>query len=148
MLEVGDFQKNHIGTFMLKAMSQEMLKRKFQGEINKVYKLDPYEEFLNAEHIDKEMSTSFLRNPRNNGKTESVICSYQQNEGKLKNRYSRKQSNKCYMCNKSYYTIKHLLSSCETLLANRYTQRHNKVLNYIHMQLKNKYSKNKVKVNK
>ena len=87
-------------------------------------------------YIDKKGSFQWLQNGELTYDEERLILAAQ-DQGLMTNGFKKmcgiSQSDKCRFCHTATETSSHLLSGCQTLLADgHYTKRHNKVCSYIH----------------
>ena len=94
-----------------------------------------YEE-LQKNYIDQKGSVQWVQNGELKFDEERIIIAAQ-DQGLMTNGFKKmcglQQSDKCRFCHKETESSNHLISGCQTLLADgHYTKRHNKVCSYIH----------------
>ena len=98
-----------------------------------------YLEELEKEYIDREGSLQWLKNGALGFDGERVIIGAQ-DQGLLTNGFKKmagiSQSDQCRFCHTAVESVNHLVSGCQTLLADGYyTIRHNKICRYIHWKI-------------
>ena len=98
-----------------------------------------YLEELEKEYIDKEGSLEWLRNGALGFDGERVIIGAQ-DQGLLTNGFKKmagiSQNDQCRFCHTTVESVNHLVSGCQTLLADGYyTSRHNKICKYLHWKI-------------
>ena len=94
-----------------------------------------YEE-LQKNYIDQKGSVQWVQNGELKFDEERIIIAAQ-DQGLMTNGFKKmcglQESDKCRFCHKETESSNHLISGCQTLLADgHYTKRHNKVCSYIH----------------
>ena len=98
-----------------------------------------YLRLLDEAHIDKDLSTAWLRDSRLKRPTEAAICAIQ--EQAVTTNYVRKHVHKttnndtCRVCKSSKETIHHVISGCSVLAPTKYVQRHDNLCKYVHKLL-------------
>lgn len=119
----------------------EMEKRKVRWGDHKRAGLFPKE--LEKPYIDKQTSLNWLKKGRLKFDDERLIIAAQ-DQGLMTNGFKKMakltNDDRCRFCHVAVESITHLVSSCQTLLADgRYTARHNKVCRYLHWTVCNHY---------
>ena len=102
-----------------------------------------FHEELNKNYIDKERSLQWLRNGELRYDGERLIVGAQ-DQGLLTNGFKKmagiSQNDKCRFCHDAVESVSHLVSGCQTLLAEgHYTARHNNACRYLHWKICNEF---------
>ena len=103
-----------------------------------------YPTSLDNENIDRQASTAYLRHGNLFAETEGFISAIQDQviptKAYKKTVFKEQIDNiKCRMCNAHPEYLDHIIDGCPVLAPKEYLQRHDKVGNIIHLQLRKKY---------
>lgn len=126
--------KNQLKKKRIEQKKQQLSAKEMHGQ---------YLQLLDEPHIDKDLSTAWLRDSRLKRPTEAAICAIQ--EQAVTTNYVRKHIHKstnddtCRVCKASKETIHHVISGCSVLAPTKYVQRHDNLCKYVHMLLARKY---------
>ena len=95
-----------------------------------------FHEEIQKEYIDQKGSLQWIQNGELKFDEERLIIAAQ-DQGLMTNGFKKmcglQESDRCRFCHKETESTNHLISGCQTLLAEgHYTKRHNKVCSYIH----------------
>ncbi|XP_066932175.1 uncharacterized protein [Clytia hemisphaerica] len=95
-----------------------------------------YFQLLDEPHVDKTLTTDWIRSSTLKRATEATICAIQ--EQAVTTRYIQRRifhqqvEETCRICNREKETIHHIISGCTVLAPTKYLQRHNNLCKYIH----------------
>ena len=95
-------------------------------------------------HVDILKSNLWLNKGQLHAETEGFMCAIQ--DQVLPTRYYRQRilhsetESKCRACNKDLETIHHIISGCQNLASDAYTNRHNQVAKIVYQQLVKTYN--------
>ena len=134
---------NHTpATKMARKTRSQYSKREQEGRVDKWRehkRAGKFQEELEKNYIDKEGSLHWLRNGTLGYDGERIIVGAQ-DQGLLTNAFKKmakiSENDQCRFCHKQVESTSHLVSGCETLLADGYyTARHNKICKYLHWKI-------------
>ena len=100
--------------------------------------------YLEKDHVDQKMSFQWMKYTGLKGETEGLITTAQ--DQTLNTRYYSKHiikqgsTDRCRMCHTQAETVKHIISGCQTLAADKYLNRHNQVAAQLHLDICKHYA--------
>ncbi|XP_066912330.1 uncharacterized protein [Clytia hemisphaerica] len=95
-----------------------------------------YFQLLDEPHVDKTLTTDWIRSSTLKRATEATVCAIQ--EQAVTTRYIQRRifhqqvEETCRICNREKETIHYIISGCTVLAPTKYLQRHNNLCKYIH----------------
>ena len=105
-----------------------------------------YYQLLNQPYINKEHSLYWLKKGRLDPSAERIIIAGQDNSlmtNVFKKMARINNNSQCRFCHQKEETVSHIMSGCETLMADGwYTRRHNKICQYLHWNICKDYNIN------